>query len=112
MEHKPASPDRRRLRLEIVHGEVVDAARVDLWASSLGQVDTRSSARTQNPYPLAEGRDAHRRHARPVEGAVPWAVEHGLQLRVHGLVGSEDPGPVIVVERGSNAGNENRTCRG
>src|SRR2546427_6091651 len=35
--------------LEIVHGEVIDAARADLWASSLGQVGTRSSARTQNP---------------------------------------------------------------
>lgn len=35
--------------LEIVHGEVIDAARPDLWASSLGQVDTRSSARTHNP---------------------------------------------------------------
>ena len=31
------------------HGEVIDAARADLWASSLGQVDTRSSARTHNP---------------------------------------------------------------
>ena len=40
---------RRRLMLEIVHGEVIDAARADLWASSLGQVGTRSSARTQNP---------------------------------------------------------------
>ena len=35
--------------LEIVRGEVIDAARVDLWASGLGQVDARSSARTQNP---------------------------------------------------------------
>jgi hypothetical protein len=26
-----------------------DAARADLWASSLWQVDTRLSARTQNP---------------------------------------------------------------
>jgi predicted kinase len=35
--------------LEIVHGEAIDAARADLWASSLRQVDTRSSARTQIP---------------------------------------------------------------
>jgi len=25
--------------LEIMHGEVIDAARADLWASNLGQVD-------------------------------------------------------------------------
>ena len=46
---KPWSRGSRRLMLEIVRGEVIDAARADLWASSLGQVDTRSSARTQNP---------------------------------------------------------------
>ena len=43
--------------LEIVHGEVIDAARLDLWAPSLGQVDTRSSARTQDPrHQVGQGR--------------------------------------------------------
>lgn len=28
--------------LQIVHDDVIDAARADLWASSLGQVDARS----------------------------------------------------------------------
>ena len=35
--------------LEIVRDEVIDAARVDLWASGFGQVDTGSSARARNP---------------------------------------------------------------
>ena len=35
--------------LGIVHGEVLDSARADLWASSRGQVDARSLARTPNP---------------------------------------------------------------
>ena len=34
--------------LKVVYGEGIHAARVDLWASSLGQVDARSSARSQN----------------------------------------------------------------
>ena len=33
---------RRRLMLQIVHGDAIDATGADLWASSLGQVDTRS----------------------------------------------------------------------
>jgi hypothetical protein len=28
--------------LETLYGDVIDAGRADLWASSLGQVDTRS----------------------------------------------------------------------
>ena len=44
-----AAVDSARLMLGIAHGEVICAARADLWASSVGQVDTRSSARTQNP---------------------------------------------------------------
>jgi hypothetical protein len=43
--------------LEIVHGEIIDAARADVWASSLGQDDTRLSARTQNPrHQVGQGR--------------------------------------------------------
>jgi hypothetical protein len=34
--------------IEIVHVEAVVATCTDLWASSLGQVDTRSSTRSQN----------------------------------------------------------------
>ena len=44
-----ARPGGRRLLLGIVHGEVIDAARADLWASGLGQDDTRSPARPQDP---------------------------------------------------------------
>ena len=43
--------------LEIEHGEAIDAARADLWASRLGQVDTCSSARSRNPrHQVGQGR--------------------------------------------------------
>ena len=35
--------------IKIVHGEAVVATCTDLWASGLGQVDTRSSTRAKNP---------------------------------------------------------------
>jgi hypothetical protein len=68
--------------LEVVHGDVIDAARVDLWASSLGQVDACATARTQNPrHQVEQGRlgdstgrrRVGRRVSSPYRGAVVGA---------------------------------------
>ncbi len=48
---------KRSLMLETVHGDVIGAARTHLRASSFGQVDPRSSARTQDPrHQAGQGR--------------------------------------------------------
>lgn len=44
----PMEASARRM-LEIAYGEVIDAARIDLWASGLGQVDIGTAAGPQNP---------------------------------------------------------------
>jgi len=56
--------------LEIVHGEVIDAARADLWAPGLGQVDTRSSARNPKSPPSGWIR---------TDGRLNWALICGMK---------------------------------
>jgi predicted kinase len=84
--------------LGIVHGEGVDAARVDLWASSVGQVDTRSSARTQDPRRQVD-KDAWVTQL----GADVWDEEFRVRLEHQLWVLSQDllaQGQSVILEWG------------
>ena len=62
--------------LETEHGEVIDAARADLWASGLGQDDARSAAFTQR-FPRSGWT---RMSGRPQLGMDVWDDELRVRL--------------------------------